>query len=239
MAAIKKLGGITLSNPIKLAACAALFSSLSLGAVAAPVVIDATFELTASDFITSSSDHSTSVLSIRPLASALPIAVGDTVDMTVHFGAGQSLLIQSNGGTQYLTGWLSEDRTLSEPNTSYFTIANATLDLLDSNNHVVRSFSKSSEANGASHLGPAFQGGYLASGESLAFSGYRTTYTVTDLQGGQQYYSGAFLRFAAFDGASVTLVPEPSSLVLSVLGLACLGGLKMRSSSKARRQRPA
>lgn len=156
-------------------------------------------------------DSPTGVVNIYPMTDPLSIHTGDSVDMTVRFLNGQSLSMQSNGGIQFLSGWIAASTSLSPLNSSNFTITNATLDFIGAYGEVVSSFFLTSQSSGSAHIGPLFMDSYLPKDEVLTFNGYRTTFDVSALQGDQCYYDGVLLEFANLDGGSIWFSSPPQS----------------------------
>jgi hypothetical protein len=155
---------------------------------------------------------------IYDFPASVQIGSGDSVDMTIMFASGQTVLMTDlgMGNESWVSGWLKQDIN-DPPNTSIFTIDNASVDLLDAGGNVIRSVFVGMDSSGETHIGPDALG-VLNAGESLLVSGYHTYFDVVSLQNDPSHYSGPWLYMGA-DRLQIT-VPEPST---NVIMLAALG----------------
>lgn len=165
-----------------------------------------------------------------PPFSVMPgfsLAVGDTLDYTVAFTAGQALTISHPGllwGYVYASAGDSQD-----------TLGRGTLSLLDSTGAVIDTSSVKTDTEGVAHFGQNFSASDFAGLPStitiggLHYLGQVLGYTpstpgVDPVVTTRDYNSPAF--YFAADGFSVSAVPETRSWALMLMGL---GAVALRS----------
>lgn len=206
-------------------ALSATILALPNGAQAGFIEIETEIDLNAAQ------QYGSVVFGIYSLPTSVLVSAGDTVDMTVRFQQGQRIEISALGSQPlFLAGWLGQDYHLSIPGTSNFTITQNALDFIGLRGYDVGPLRSDLESDGSAHLGPLFDQVYMPMGESFSFAGYRTQFTVAELENGSGFYVGPFLEFAILNGGgSVNVkyeVPEPAPLFLLSAGVASLGGLR-------------
>ena len=157
------------------------------------------------------------MISPRPVQ----IGSGDSVDLTINFASGQTVLMTDlgQGNGSWVSGWLKQDSN-DPPNTSIFTIDNAYVDLLDAGGNVIRSVYVGTDSSGETHIGPDVFG-VLNAGESLLVSGYHAYFDVVSLQNDPSHYSGPWVYMGA-DRLQIT-VPEPSLIAMTLASIGLWG----------------
>jgi hypothetical protein len=154
------------------------------------------------------------------------LAVGDTVDYTVTFANQKALRVyDDDGGAEWLWAWL-----FAGDNNSTFTITNASVTLLGLDGTLGSPLFLASHTNGMAHIGPAYYQDYVATGSSIAFSGYRVQYGISAITvSPHSYAADAF--YVSADRVEVTdAVPEPGTLLLVGSGLSALALRRRRKA---------
>lgn len=161
---------------------------------------------------------------------SVQIRTGDTVDLTVTFGADALQLSDMGSGRgSALYGWLAHDSFLDPANSSAFTISNAYVDLLGSDGSVLRTIYAGTQSNGSTHIGPDVTG-LLNAGETLTIYGYHAYFEVVSLENGAAYYRGPWVYVQA-DSLNLVPIPEASTYAMMLVGLALVAGAARRRSS--------
>lgn len=163
-------------------------------------------------------------------AQPVQIRTGDTVDLTVTFGADALQLSDMGSGRgSALYAWLAHDSFLDPANSSTFTIANAYVDLLGTDGSVLRTIYAGTQSNGSTHIGPDVTG-LLGAGETLTISGYHAYFEVVSLENGVAHYLGPWVYVQA-DSLNIVPIPEASTYAMMLVGLALVAGAARRRSS--------
>jgi hypothetical protein len=163
------------------------------------------------------------------------IAVGDFVDFTVNFAAGQRLVMfDDNGGTETFFGWLDAVGA-----SSTFTISGASITPLNLLGTLTAPLAVATQSSGTAHIGPGISADFIATGSSISFTGYHVQFTVTALAVNPNTYSANFLVVGAdrLQVVADAAVPEPASLLLAGSGLAVLV-MRRRPRARMRARRP-
>ncbi len=150
------------------------------------------------------------------------IANNDHVELNVSFANNQALTI-GDGGESFI-GWLG---VAGNTNTPYL-INNATIEFLGFSGVGGASslHNTGTKSDGKFHVGTEISD-FLTAGQSVTFSGYRVTFDVVTVGNGLGIYDT--LWFEAKGGnLAVSSVPEPSTLVLLLLGLAFVFFMQQR-----------
>lgn len=192
-------------------------------AFADTVSINQSFDLSAGAW----SNTGTSVLVGAYFNPSSLIKVGDVVDLTFNFLPGQSLMLSSTGGSQRISPMLFQDSILSQPNTSNFSIINASMELIGLNGAFPVSVSIASQSSGSMQLGATFSGSFVGTGQSITFTGIHSRFDVAALQNNQSFYSRAVLNVSA-DGVAISPVPEPETYAMLLAGLGVIGLVRRR-----------
>lgn len=155
------------------------------------------------------------------------IKVGDVVDLTFNFLAGQSLMVSSTGGSQRISPMLFQDSILSQPNTSNFSLTNASMELIGLSGSFPVSVDIPSQSSGSMQIGATFSGAFVGAGQSITFTGIHSRFDVAALQNNQSFYSRAVLNVSA-DGVAIAPVPEPETYAMVLAGLGLIGAIARR-----------
>lgn len=166
------------------------------------------------------------VIMIAPLPQSILIAEGDSIELDVSFAPGQWLQLGNpldRPRFSRFTGWLQQDSQLSPLNSSYYTVSNIAYSLKNPIGTLAASFPSTTQSSGFAAIGPLFDA-LLAPGETVSFSGYKTSFQVDSLLNGSSYYDGVWISFNAYQSDLLYLpaVPEPAGYVLLPLGLLAL-----------------
>jgi hypothetical protein len=150
------------------------------------------------------------------LPAPIRLLQGDSVVVEVTFLPGQRLSLASDGGFSMFTGWLKQDTNLSPPNSSWYTLTDVTYSLSEPIGNLSIPFSTVDQTSGSAAIGPFYQN-TLSAGETISFTGYRTSFDIAYLLNGSSYYDATWMSFNA-DHLAITAVPEPSSSTLLLTG---------------------
>ena len=174
----------------------------------------------------------TLILCDQPMATQT-IANGDVVDYTVNFANSQQLtLFDDDGGSESFRFWF-----FAGDNNSSFTISNISVQLLDQVGALNAPLTSALQSQGSAHLGPAFNGDFVATGSSVSFTGYRVQFSVDSIAVSPHDYSRVVFG-ASVDRSTITAVAsEPGSLLLLGMGVASLaaGGRFRRTAHSLQR----
>lgn len=206
---------------LRLPLCAVVWTlGLALPVQAKTHVVSATVDLSQGFWA------SLGVIMIEPLSQSILISEGDSVELDVSFAPGQWLQLGNpidRPQFSRFTGWLQQDSFLSPVNSSYYTVSEITYSLKNLIGTVAAAFPSTTQSSGFAAIGPFFDA-HLARGETVMFSGYKTSFHVDSLLNGSSYYDGVWISFNAYQSDLLYLpVPEPAGYALLSLGLVALG----------------
>ncbi|WP_338847222.1 hypothetical protein V8J88_00695 [Massilia sp. W12] len=157
------------------------------------------------------------------------VQVGDVVEMTYTFKPGQAINLRAGNSEQILWLGAEQDASRSKPNTSNFTIANLSFDLLGLRGNFQSPPAGAIHASGSSHIGSYFSGNFITPGQSVSFTGLRARFSVQELQDNAHYYNAPFFLLASLGGSvSVQAVPEAHTYAMLLGGFAVLALLRRR-----------
>lgn len=164
-------------------------------------------------------------------SSAPPVLVsaGDTVRLVYDFLPGQSIRMTGGYAMQsfWVMAWREGDPSNPEPGTAIFSDIGITLHGLRGN--LAKPLFKASDTQPGWIIGAIdLQDHYVATGETISFTGLTAMFTVESLTEGPTYYDIPSVWFVVWDGyvtPDLTAVSEPTDIAIFLIGLVMVAAM--------------